>query len=250
MSFTKPVIKPPIIAHRGLSAAYPENTLLAFRKAKEAGLNWVEFDVMLSADEELIVIHDETLQRTTNGVGSVNDYSYAQLKEFDAGSWFSPKFKSERIPTLQEVVELLNQLRLCANIEIKAQAGYEALTVRNVLHTLKTHWNSTTSQPLISSFSVEILQQVRKQSATSLVGFLMHEWRDDWQRVADDLQAVTVNVNCDVLTAARVDGIKATNRLVLSYTVNNKEKASQLYGWGVDAVFSDCPSEMLQLLVT
>src|SRR5438445_1086012 len=114
-----------LIAHRGASALAPENTLAAFRKAGEIGAKWVEFDVMLAADGEAVVIHDDTLDRTTNAKGNVCDYPYSYLQTLDAGSWFNPQFSHEKIPTLAEVIGVLRHCKLAANIEIKPSVGKE-----------------------------------------------------------------------------------------------------------------------------
>src|SRR5690606_9559351 len=107
-----------VIAHRGFSGAAPENTLAAFRKGIEIGSDMIELDVHLSRDGELVVIHDETLERTTNGKGRVADNTLMELKDLDAGSSFAPQFSGEKIPTLIEVIELAKG-RVLVNIEIK-----------------------------------------------------------------------------------------------------------------------------------
>lgn len=239
-------IRPPFIAHRGASLYAPENTLAAFRKAKTMGAQWVEFDVMLSHDHEVMVMHDDTLDRTTNGSGLVYEHSCAALKKLDAGSWFSPEFSGEKIPTLLEVIQLLQELNLSANIEIKPLQGKEELTVEKTMEVLRAHWKKEMSVPLISSFSRVALSAVRKISASSELGFLMHEWHDDWEAVCDQLQCLTVNVNEEILTQDRVKKIKASDRLLLSYIVNNVERAQELFSWGVDAVFSDDLQLMLK----
>lgn len=246
MNNTKLIIRPPVIAHRGAKSIAPENTLTAFRKAKELGINWVEFDVMLSADNEVVVIHDDTLDRTTNGKGPVIGYPYSYLKTLDAGSWFDPKFKGEKIPTLVEVIELLNQLQISANVEIKAQKGKEEITVKNVLKIIQENWKNTNSQALISSFSLSILEWVRHYSSTSLIGFLMHEWNPSWKSICDQLQCVAVDVNYKILNEQKVKQIKETDRMLLAYTVNNSKQAKTLFFWGVDAVFSDNPDRILE----
>src|SRR5579883_658010 len=237
---------PPITAHRGVSRMAPENTLAAFRKAKELGIHWVEFDVMLSSDDIAVVIHDETLDRTTGFNGNVGDFPYRFLKTLDAGSWFDPSFSKERIPTLADVINLLNELKLSANIEIKAQPGKEDQTVKRVMDVIEAHWGNISMPPLISSFSISILEKIRAHSARSLIGFLMHEWRKDWEDVCDDLQAIAVDVNHKILDPEKVKSIKATQRALLAYTVNDVGLANKLYSWGVDAVFSDTPNELLK----
>ncbi|EKD54758.1 MAG: Glycerophosphoryl diester esterase [uncultured bacterium] len=234
----------PLIAHRGASALAPENTLSAFQKAKEMGAKWVEFDVMLAACGTPIVIHDETLERTTNGSGRVDDYSYHDLQKLDAGSWFDAHFAGERIPTLIEVVDLLNKQQLFANIEIKPIAGKEEETVVKVLEIIEQCWQKNKFPPLISSFSRPVLYSVRKHSQTALLGFLLNQWYSDWEAVCDELQCLTVHVNQRILTLEKSELIKKTGRLLLSYTIDNEKSARQLFSLGVDAIFSNCPDAM------
>lgn len=233
------LIHPPIIAHRGASRYAPENTLAAFRKAKELGARWVEFDVMLSKDHEAVVIHDDTLERTTNGSGNVSDHTCVALKKLDAGSWFSPEFANEKIPTFLEVIQLLNELQLCANVEIKPLPGKEKITAEKTLSIIQAHWPRTLPAPLISSFSRIALETVRNLSSDSLLGFLMDEWLPDWQIVCDQLQCVSVHVDQKILTPDLARQIKATQRLLLAYTVNALDRAKALFSAGVDAIFCD-----------
>src|SRR5687767_2537589 len=111
---------PPVIAHRGASFYAPENTMAAFRKAAQLGVNWVEFDVVATKDGMPVVFHDDELNRTTNGVGMLSDYSHAYLQTLDAGSWFDARFAGETIPTLAQVLTFLAEMKLNANIELKA----------------------------------------------------------------------------------------------------------------------------------
>jgi glycerophosphoryl diester phosphodiesterase len=245
MPFPKLLIIPPIIAHRGASLQAPENTLAAFRKAKELGIHWVEFDVMLTADDEVVVIHDETLERTTNGKGAIGMLTYSELQALDAGSWFHSDYCNEKVSTFRAVMDFLNEHEMSANIEIKAQKGREEITVEKVLAVLESMSHHYFTPPLISSFSLKTLQQVRQHSADSLIGFLMHQWQKDWQVICDDLQASAVDVNHTILTPHKVKEMKDSQRVVLAYTVNDPVRAQELYSWGVDAVFSDCPQQML-----
>jgi len=112
---------PLIIAHRGYSEKYPENTLVAFQSALDGNADMIELDITLSRDREIAVIHDDTLERTTNGSGEVADYGLNELKALDAGSWFDERFSGERIPTLEEVFDLVKG-RTWINIEIKVSA--------------------------------------------------------------------------------------------------------------------------------
>src|SRR3990167_4199284 len=234
----------PLIAHRGASALAPENTLVAFRKAREIGARWVEFDVMLAACGTPVIIHDETLDRTTNGRGNVSDYPYSYLKTLDAGSWFDPRFAGEKIPTLAELIELLHSEQLSAHVEIKPARGKEKQTVEKVLQVIEQCWRKDMLPPLISSFSRTVLYEVRRCSPASLLGLLMHDWEADWKNVCDELSCVSVHVNQKILDPKKAKEIKATNRLLLVYTVDDVKRARDLFSWGVDAIFSNCPDNM------
>ena len=228
-----------IIAHRGASALAPENTLAAFRKAAEMGARWVEFDVMLAASGEVVVIHDEMLERTTNGIGLVSECSYSYLQTLDAGSWFNAAFAGEKIPTLVQVLELLCDLDLMANVEIKPASGCEDETVQQVLKVIDENWPADKKPLLVSSFSEKVLECVRKYSSTQPLGFLMDEWQDEWQKKCDALDCISVHLNKKIVTHSRVEAIHATNRLLLSYTVDDPLLAKQFFAWNVDAVFSN-----------
>ena len=102
-----PLELPPLIGHRGAAAQAPENTVAGFRRAAALGLPWVEFDVRLTADRRLVLMHDATLTRTTNGRGRVRDRRLAEIAELDSGSWFAPAFAGERVPTLERAIEVL-----------------------------------------------------------------------------------------------------------------------------------------------
>jgi glycerophosphoryl diester phosphodiesterase len=242
-------IIPPIIAHRGANRFAPENTFAAFLKAKQLGFQWVEFDVMLSKDHEVVVIHDEELMRTTNGYGAVIDYPYDYLKALDAGSWFNSSFSEERIPRLDTLLDFLYKHQLSANIEIKALQQCNELVTEKVLEILKKQEGRFTSAPLISSFLEEVLQMISKKEPSYLLGFLMDEWIPDWKEKCDALQCAAVHVNQRILTLERVQAIKETGCQLFAYTVNQKDRAEALYAWGVDAIFSDCPKEVVDMVL-
>jgi glycerophosphoryl diester phosphodiesterase len=230
---------PPVIAHRGANYFAPENTLAAFSRVKALGVSWIEFDVMLAASGEAVVIHDETLERTTTGKGNVADFPLSYLETLDAGSWFDPKFLQEKIPTFKSVIDLIRRDGLSANVEIKAQPGQEAVAVKNILRDIQAEWTADMSPPLVSSFSLPILQWVRKMAPKIHIGVLIDEWYSGWEQTVSELQATSVNLNQEIVDVAIVRQIHAMGKLVLCYTVNSAERAKQLFDWGVDAVFSD-----------
>lgn len=236
---------PPLLAHRGASAYAPENTLLAFQKAKEMGAAWVEFDVMLCASGEVVVFHDEDLKRTTNGQGLVADSAYRYLKTLDAGSWFDPRFAEARISTLGEVLHLLAKLGLAANIELKAEAGREEALVQAVL---KEPGLSDLSSLLFSSFSLETLRVLRSHSANCPIGLLIDDWFQGWEQVLVELNCSTLNLNQDLLRADTIELVLAQGLPILAYTVNDPLEARALYGFGVTALFTDCPDQLTKVL--
>jgi glycerophosphoryl diester phosphodiesterase len=234
----------PIIAHRGASALAPENTLAAFQKAATIGAKWIEFDVMLSACGEAVVIHDETLDRTTNGKGEVSHYTYAELRKLDAGSWFSSAFVNEKIPTLLEVLQLVREYKLMANIEIKPSLGREEQTVTKVLQIVAHYWPTELPPPLISSFSLQVQLAIRNYFPASVLAYLMNEWQPDWKKSYDALQCASIHVNQAILNQTRINEIKQSGCPLLAYTVDDPIRARELFACGVDAIFSNCPLGM------
>src|SRR5690606_3846906 len=166
-----------IIGHRGVSQIAPENTLAAFRAARATGLNWIEFDVQLSKDGELVVIHDDLLDRTTDGKGLVQDLTLEALKLLDAGKWFGEQFAGEQIPTLQEVLPLLIEEGLHANIEMKIPDGSDLVYLQKMAKRLSdiiiAMW-PTESPPLsVSSFNHQALFYFRQYLPEHPIGFLV-----------------------------------------------------------------------------
>ena len=228
---------PPFIAHRGANNVAPENTISAFKQAFAEGAKWVEFDVMLTACGEAVVFHDDTLERTTNGSGLVIDHTYAELVQLDAGSWFSPAFKGERIPLFRDVLTLLKSLPLCANIEIKPYPGTENQTVEKVLSDFRAVWPE--ASPLFSSFSMPALQHLRLLAPDVNIGVLIHEWFSGWQEYCVTLNCASVNLNHEIITPEYIQQIHALGVPILAYTVNSKALAKHLMQMGVDAFFTD-----------
>lgn len=235
---------PRIIGHRGAAGLAPENTLAGFRKAAEIGLSWVEFDVHLSADGVPVLIHDDTLDRTTNGRGPVAKADLAALKRLDAGSWFDPAFRGETIPTLGETVSLLGQLGMSAVVEIKPSPGAEALTAEVAASVLLAHWPTHLTPPILSSFSAASLSRARDTAPALARGFLARELPRDWRTRIDSLGCSSVHLGAKQLDAVAVNSVIEAGLPVFAYTVNDAAQAAELYGWGVSGVFSDRPDKI------
>jgi glycerophosphoryl diester phosphodiesterase len=236
---------PQIIAHRGASAYAPENTLAAFKKARDLGSKWLEFDVVLSEDGTPFVFHDSSVKRTTNGKGKIAGLSCEYLKDLDAGSWFSKQFQGEVIPTLQQAIAFLARNKMQANIELKPTPGKEQETAVAVLSAINQYWPEDTHRPLVSSFNHQALGLVRTFDPDIPLGFLMDEWDDEGLKQAKEMDCVSIHTNFKSLNKARVKKAKNEGFKLLAYTVNNKKIANKLLRWGVDSVFSDYP-DLLQ----
>jgi len=229
------------IGHRGAAKYAPENTLSSLRKAFELGAHWVEFDVMLTADEQPIVFHDEWLERTSNGNGAVSRLSLEEIRCLDAGAWFAPEYKGEQVPTLNEWLALAAELGLSVNIELKASLTNISIMVQQTLASVARVWPATMPIPLYSSACLETLRYLQVKSPESVRGLISDEWCDDWFSIISELGCVSWHVNENCLTPARVQQVKAANVLLLAYTVNDVMRLHELLAMGVDAVFTDDP---------
>jgi glycerophosphoryl diester phosphodiesterase len=219
-------------AHRGGGSLAPENTLAGIRLAARMGYRAVEFDVMLSGDGTPVLIHDETLERTTNGRGSVCDTPDAVLFSLDAGN-------GERIPRFSEAAELCRRLGLLANVEIKPAAGFEAATAAAVARLSVDLWQDAEVQPLISSFSIEAVEIARDLAPGIPRGLLYAQVPADWPATARRLQAFSLHCAAKWVSDAVLAEAQAMGMPVLCYTVNTPEQAAALFERGVAAVFTD-----------
>jgi glycerophosphoryl diester phosphodiesterase len=228
-----------VVAHRGGGSLAPENTLAAFEIGARLGFKLAECDVKLSGDDELFLLHDDTVDRTSNGHGAAADLSYDTIAGLDAGSWFDPKFAGERMPTLNDLAETLERLRMRVNVEIKPSPGREARTGKEIAIEVAQLWRERTTPPLLSSFSEEALAAARDAVPEIPRGLLVTSVPFDWQERAQRLQCESIHVAHKSLDAEVVRGFKAAGLFVMAYTVNELERARALAAWGVDAICTD-----------
>ncbi len=227
---------PRIIVHRGGGILAPENTLAGIAKASALGFSAVEFDVMLAADGVPILMHDETLERTTSGRGQAASLDSASLARLDAGSWFSPEYAGERVPSLVEAAELCRKLGLWANVEIKPAQGAEALTGATVAAMSAESWRDAPSLPVLSSFSEQALRAAHAQFA---LGMLVGRIPTDWRERLTSLDCASLHCDYRGLTAEQVVKVHEAGYALLCYTVNDERAARRLLAWGVDAIITD-----------
>ncbi len=235
-----------VIAHRGASAYAPENTLASLREAHRRGCRWVEFDVKLSSDGVAVLGHDETLERTTSGRGKLRDKSVRELEELDAGSWFDERFAREPLPSLAKVMELLGELGLAANVEIKPCQGRERETGERVAREIREGWSRNLPLPLLSSFSEEALAAAAETLPEAPRGLVRRHPGAEWLDTVRRLGCSSLHVWHGALTRALVRRAKEAGLLILVFTVNDPVRARRLFDQGVDAVFSDCPDRIQQ----
>jgi glycerophosphoryl diester phosphodiesterase len=232
---------PRIIGHRGAKGHAPENTLASFRKAKELGATWVEFDVKESEDGVLVIMHDDDLDRTTNGKGPMIKTKWSVAKELDAGSWFHPSFSNERIPTLEETFLLLKELNIGANIEIKPCPGREEQTAIAVSNAIVNKWPNELPPPLVSSFSMESLVAAKKVCPNLIIGALFETLPHDWKKIIVKVQAETIHIDHEIVHENMIKEMNREGYPVLTYTVNDRKRAHDLFNIGVSAIFTDFP---------
>jgi glycerophosphoryl diester phosphodiesterase len=229
---------PRIVAHRGGGALAPENTLAAFEVGAQYGVKMAELDAKLSADDVVFLLHDDTVDRTSNGHGSAAKLPYHSIAGLDAGSWFGPRFAGERMPTLAEVAKSVERLGMDANIEIKPSPGRERRTGEHVAREAAACWRGRTP-PLLSSFSDEALASARAAAPHLPRGLLLDRIMPDWRERAERLACLSIHVEHHALDSAVVRAIKAAGFCLMAYTVNDLARAQRLAWWGVDAICTD-----------
>ncbi|WP_281532188.1 glycerophosphodiester phosphodiesterase [Anaerocolumna aminovalerica] len=155
-----------VVGHRGVKAFYPENTMLSFRKAIELGVDGLEMDINMTKDGHLVVIHDNTVDRTTNGTGKVADFNMSEIKELDAGSHFSPEYAGERIPAFEEFLELVKNKKLLLNVEIK---DYRTCVIDKTIKILEEY--KLTDTYVITCFDANVTTYAHKKYGVKTQGF-------------------------------------------------------------------------------
>jgi glycerophosphoryl diester phosphodiesterase len=241
--------RPLNFAHRGASHEAPENTLAAFLYAIELGADGIEFDIQLSSDGEPVVIHDFSLEATTNGSGPVHDKTLAELKALDAGRHFDPAFAGQRIPTLQEVIDAVGQ-RLLLNIELKTATVRDDGLTAAVVHTIEE--NHLLDRVIISSFNPLALRRVRQLNPWIPMGLLYAPdlpvpLRKPWLRRLirfDALHPHYAMVNGEYVHWAQKQGYR-----IHTWTVDDPGDMWQLMRWGVDLIITNRPDLLRQVLL-
>ena len=233
-----------IFAHRGSKGTHPENTLASFKEAVRVGSDGIELDVHLTKDGHLVVIHDETVDRTTNGTGEIRTLTLAEIKELDAGSWFNERFAGEKIPTLEEVLLLLTELGFNGqlNIELKTDViQYKGLVEKCLALQSAKDWPFAI---VYSSFNPYTLVELKEANPSQEIGLLFEskEWADKGDAM---LEKESYHPDLKLLDWA-IEWNR--NQLPLRvWTVNEDTDINRCFELLIEAIFTDYPEKALQL---
>lgn len=230
---------PAWVAHRGAGKLAPENTLAAFRLGAAHGYRMFECDVKLSADGVPFLLHDATLERTTNGLGTAGDLPWDELSRLDAGSWHSRVFAGEPLATLAGVARFCQANGFLLNIEIKPTPGAEAATGAAVADAAAALWAGQHVPPLLTSFQPVALQAAQAAQPALPRGLLLDELSADWPVTAERLGCRALVCRHSLWTAALVQEAAALGLHAASYTVNDAAEAQRLRALGPHTLITD-----------
>lgn len=222
------------VAHRGAAGSCPENTMIAFEHAVAMGADMIELDIQLTKDQQIVVIHDATINRTTNGKGRVCQYTYEELCRFDAGSWFSTAFRGERIPLLNDVLRMFSH-QVGIVIELKKPENNPG--IETLLSALLQQY--PTESIIIQSFNQGSLRQMKKLSpainTALLVNYPLN--KKDIITIATEFEYVSLKwtmVNKKVMTA-----IKQAHLRTIVWTINTEKQLAKVRNWEINAIVTD-----------
>ena len=232
-----------IYAHRGSSGTHPENTIAAFKEAASLAVHGVEFDVHMTKDGELVVIHDETIDRTSNGTGYVKDMTLAELRKYDYGSWFSTDFKEEVIPTLNEVLSIFQKTSHHINIELKTDIFPYYGIVEKVL--VLINCLQLDSRVVISSFDHQAIRAVKKLAPHIETAALFMEVLIDPLEYVRTIPADALHITLPAALRQSATQAIDEHMAVRVFTVNDFKFINTLKEIGVNSVFTDFPEKML-----
>ena len=232
-----------VIAHRGGGTLAPENTLAGIRYGHAHGFRGVEFDVMLARDDVPVLMHDDTLERTTNAQGALAEKSATELAALDAGTWRDARYAGEPVPSFAQAGQLCVALGLFANVEIKPYApGGDTVAVetgRVTALATRALWAGAPLRPLLSSFSGVALKSAMLAAPELPRAYLFDAVPADWKHRLAALDCVALHCNAKKLNADLAAAIKAAGYGLMCWTVNEPAQAQQLLDWGVDAICTD-----------
>lgn len=229
----------PYIAHRGGGRLAPENTLAAMRVGAAHGFTMFEFDVKLSRDNVEVLLHDDDVDRTSNGHGPAASKTYAELAQLDAGSWYAPQYAGEPVPTFSAVARYALANGIACNVEIKPCPGREAETGAAVARAAAALWQDALPAPLLSSFAEPALHAARGAAPQLPRALLVDRVPADWLERLRKYDCIALNINQRDASRELVDAVRQAGYRIAAWTVNDPARARLLLDWGMDAIFTD-----------
>ena len=236
---------PYIIAHRGSAGEAPENTLAAFELALKQGCDAIELDIHLSKDDRLIVCHDSTINRTTDGTGAIREMTADELKQFDCGRWFHESYVGEKLPLLEEVFDLVPE-HIMINVEIKET--YDGQIEQRLLHMLRDR--NRLPQVVVSSFDHKSLRRLKMSEPDVKIGVLYNQNAVDHCGLADLLGVPVYALHPYSKRIGIEDIERAVSRglQVYPWTINGEEAMEQAIDSGVSGIITDYPAVLKRIL--
>ncbi|MGF1747967.1 glycerophosphodiester phosphodiesterase family protein [Vibrio cionasavignyae] len=227
-----------VAGHRGVAGTHPENTLVSIKEAKRLGFNWIEVDVQPSQDNVLVICHDHTVDRCSNGHGRVDELSLTQLQQLDFGAWKGVEYQSEAILTLEALLQYCDENQLCVNLEVKIDT-HDAKHVVSLLERAIADSPISREQLLISSFSASIMRELYAANLGIKLGVLGNRLNKKLLQLIDDIEAFSCHLNYRWLNQRHIRTLRDKQISIWCYTVNNP-KSFKLRNC-VDGIFSDFP---------
>lgn len=231
-----------LIGHRGVAGKFPENTKVSVQAAIDLGLNWVEVDVQPTKDNVLVVCHDHTVNRCSNGKGRVDQMTLSELKALDFGRWFSDEFANESIMTLSELLELAAENDLNLNIEVKVD-HHSANDVAQMVAQTLLDGPLPKERVLLSSFSHDVIRALHKHCEGYRLGVLSEFFTRKDRLLLEEVDAYSCNLNINWVRSRQINKLQQAGYKVMCYTVNNPNKLKHLPI--LDGIFSDHPSRFM-----
>ncbi|SIO92595.1 glycerophosphoryl diester phosphodiesterase [Vibrio spartinae] len=230
-----------VMAHRGYSSQAPENTLAAFKRAIAFGCQWIELDVQLTADHIPVVIHDQTLERCTNGVGQIGELTFSELTQYSAGHWFDQAFRDETVPSLEATLQLAKQHQINLNIELKLYPGDDETLLCQRVAAVIDAVGIAQEQLLFSSFSVTALAVMQRVMPAIRRGVLWETIPSDAFEILEALDAFSVHCDYRHLDEPQAAAMKQRGYALYCYTPNHPLDVAEHWRWGVDMMITDKP---------
>ncbi|MBR5826172.1 MAG: glycerophosphodiester phosphodiesterase [Clostridia bacterium] len=235
-----------IFAHRGFSGKYPENTMLAFEKAVEIGVDGIELDVHLTKDNEIVIIHDEDIKRTCDGEGLVKDMTLEELRKFDASATFRGQYGFCGIPTLREYFELVKDTPIITNIELKTGV-YEYHTIEQRVIDMVREFGLS-DKIIFSSFNHFTVKRCEEIAPEIKRGFLTGDWLYDFGKYTAERNVQCCHPWHVSLSEETVKEMHDAGCEINTWTVNEYEDIKKLSAWGVDSLIGNFPDRMIEVL--